>query len=154
MPSTSRSWPLTILLGTGVPRARLRSRTTRAGRIEDDRVDRHAVALAERPPGGSALGLQAGRVDHRRQLAPQALVDDQLEQLERVARRALVAFAGPDDGAQAVRRDDLLGREPLRGPLRLARAARTDEHDERWVRKPNHEQRLGSTADETLILHG
>ena len=118
-------------------------------RVEHDRDGRHAVPLGERAPAGAPLGLQAGRVDHGRQPARQPLGDDELEQLERVLRRALVALAGADDGAQAVGGDDLLGREPLRRPVRLARPAGADEHDEAGIgetQRHGHAAQLTRTA--------
>ena len=67
----------------------------------------------------------------------EALRDDQVEQLERVAARALVALAAPDDRAQPVRGDDLVGLEPRARPVRLPRRRRADEHDEARIRQPH-----------------
>jgi hypothetical protein len=92
----------------------------RGGRVEQHRVGGHAVALGHRPPGRAAARVQAGRVDHRGQPSREALGDDQVEHLEGVAARALVALAATDRGAQRVRGDDLAIVEPARGPLGLA----------------------------------
>src|SRR5215217_5024218 len=100
------------------------------GRVAHDCVRRHAVALRELAPRGPALGLEPGRVDHGREPPAQALGDDQVEHLERVAAGALVALAGPDDGAEPVGRDDLVGMEPRVRPVRLAGRGRADQHDE------------------------
>ena len=108
------------------------------GRVEQHGVRGHAVALRELAPGRAALGIQAGRVDHGRQPAAQPLGDDQVEHLERVAARALVALAEPDHRAQPVRRDDLVGGEPARGPVRLPRRRGPDEHDEARIGEPEH----------------
>ena len=132
-PSTAASCPLTTLLGTGVPRARLRSRTSLASGSK-------TTATAGTPWRSASARQPARRLGSRPvvsitvvSLRAKPLGDDELEQLERVLRRALVALAGADDGAQAVRRDDLLGREPLRRPVRLAGAAGADEHDEAGI---------------------
>jgi hypothetical protein len=121
-------------------------------RVEDDGMGRHAVALGELAPRAAALGLEAGGVDDGRQPAPQPLGHDQVEDLERVAAGALVALGRADDGAQAVRGDDLVGVEPLRRPLGLARPAGADQHDEARVGEAQRrgvEQRLGHAAGPT-----
>ena len=64
------------------------------------------------------------------------LRDDQVEHLERVAARALVALARPDHRPQAIRGHDLVGVEPRPRPRRLARPGRPDEHDEAGVGQP------------------
>ena len=119
------------------------------GRVEHDGVGRHPVALGDRAPGVAAAALEAGRVDDGRQAAPQAPLDDQVEDVEGVLARADVALAGADDGAQAVGRDDLVGVEPVGRPVRLARRGRADEDDEARVRQAQRrpvERRLGHPA--------
>ena len=137
-PAASRSCALTTLLGTG-PLAR-------------------AVALAHDPLAGvsnttawagtpwrSASARQAARrpasspVESITVVSRRAhpLGDDQVEHLERVAARALVALAGADDRAQPVRGDDLVGVEPLARPVRLAGGGGADEHDEARVGEPH-----------------
>ena len=91
--AASRSCAATTLAGTGAPRARLRSRTTFSGASSDDRVRRHAARSASARQAARRFALQPGRVDHRREAPPQPLRDDQVEHLERVAARALVALA-------------------------------------------------------------
>ena len=105
--------------------------------VEHDRVGRHARRLRQLAPRRAALGLQPGRVDHGGQPAGEALRHDQVEQLERVAARTLVALAAPDDRAQAVGGDDLVGLEPRARPVRLPRRRRADEHDEARIRQPH-----------------
>jgi hypothetical protein len=64
----------------------------------------------------------------------QPLRHDQVEQLERVAARALVALTGADHRPQAIGGHDLIGVEPRLRPSRLACPRRADEHDETGVR--------------------
>ena len=105
----------------------------------------HAAGPVELVPPGfldasawrAALGLQPGRVDHGGQPAGEALRHDQVEQLERVAARALVALAAPHDRAQPVGGDDLVGLEPRPRPVRLPRRRRADQHDEARIRQPH-----------------
>jgi len=106
-------------------------------RVEHDRIRRDVVALAERAPGRAPLRVEAGRVHHRDQPAPHPLGDDQLEELERVPARAQVVLARADHRAQPIRRDDLLGSEPLVRPLRLARCRRPHQHHEARVGQPD-----------------
>jgi len=101
--------------------------------LEQHRMGGDAVALGQRQPGRPPLGVQAGRVDDGGQAATHALGHDELEHLERVLAGAHVVLAGADHGAQPVRGHDLVGREPLRRPVRLARAGRADQHHETWV---------------------
>ena len=125
------------------------------GHVEQDRVGGHAMVVRERPPGGAPLGLEPGRVDHRGQTTAQPLGHDQVEHLERVAARALVALARADHGAQPVRRHDLIGVEPRVRPVRLARCGRPDEHDEARIRQPQRRalgQRLRHDAGPTTAL--
>ena len=72
----------------------------RGGRFEDDRVGGYRVALGERQPSRAALRVEARAVDDRRQPARQPLGDDELEQFEGVAARALIALAGAYDRAR------------------------------------------------------
>ena len=102
-------------------------------RVEHDRVGRHALALGERPPGGAPLRLEPGRVHHGREAAAQALRDDQVEHLERVAARALVALARADHRPQAIRGHDLVRVEPGGRPRRLARPGRPDQDHEAGI---------------------
>jgi hypothetical protein len=104
-------------------------------RVEHHGVRRHAVARGQRAPAGAPLRVEAGGVDHRHELAGQPLGDDQVEHLERVAARALVALTHPDHRAQPVGGDDLVGEEVLLRPCRLPRRRRADEHDEAGVRQ-------------------
>ena len=106
-------------------------------RVEHDRVGRHARRRRQLAPRRAALGLQPGRVDHGGQPTGEALRHDQVEQLERVAARALVALAATDDRAQAVGGDDLVGLEPRARPVRLPRRRRADQHDEARIRQPH-----------------
>ena len=88
----------------------------RRRRLEDDRVDRHRVALRPapaRPRGASRRGRSCRRPSSAR--APAAWRRS-LEQLERVLARPLIALAGADHRAQPVRRDDLVRREPRPRP--------------------------------------
>ena len=110
-----------------------------AGRLEDDRVRGNAVALRDLEPRRAPVGIEPGRVHDRGQAAGQPLGHDEVEHLERVAAGPHIALAGADDGAQALGGDDLVGMEELARPVRLARAARPDEHDEAGVGQPQHD---------------
>ena len=115
------------------------ARAPRPRRVEHDGVGRHAAAIGQPTPRAATLGIQAGGVDHRGQAAPQPLGDDQVEHLERVAARALVALAQPHDGTQAVRGDDLLVGEPGARPVRLPGRRGPDQHDEAGIGKPQRD---------------
>ena len=106
--------------------------------LDHDGVGGDAVPRGERAPRRPAPGLQTRGVDHRRQPAREALLHDQVEHLEGVAARPLVAVPAPDGRAERVGRDDLLGREPLRGPVRLARRGGSDQDDEAGIGQPQH----------------
>jgi hypothetical protein len=71
-------------------------------RVEDDGMGGHAVLLGQRAPLRPSLRLEAGRIDHRRKASPAPFRHDQVEYLEGVAARTLVALAGPDRGAQPI----------------------------------------------------
>ena len=147
--SASRTWPATTFAGTGLARSRLRRRTTAAGGSNTTAWAGTPWRSATRAPRVAATALEAGRVDDRRQPAPQAPLDDEVEDVEGVLARADVALAGADDGAQAVGRDDLVGVEPVGRPVRLAGRRRAHEDDEARVRQAQRrpvERRLGHPA--------
>ena len=55
----------------------------------------------------------------------------------RLLAHPLVALAAPDDRAQPVGGDHLVGFEPRARPRRLARRRRAHEHDEARIRQPH-----------------
>ena len=103
-------------------------RRRRAGRRRRRRPARRGARPAPATRRGGAL--EAGRVDHGRQPAPQPLgtMRSRTSNASRLARTSRSPV--PDDGAQPVRRDDLVGVEPRGGPVRLAGRRRADENDE------------------------
>jgi hypothetical protein len=102
----------------------------RCRRVEAHGDDRDRPGIGERAPAGAPLGIQASRIDDGRQPPREPLGDDELEYLEGVPAGALVALTRADDRAQPVRGDDLIGRERVGGPVRLAGRGGADEHDE------------------------
>ena len=135
-PAASRSWAATTFGGTGVPARAVALAHDRRRRVEHHRVGRHAVALGQRAPRRAAAWASSPVVSTT-VVSPRAepLGDDQVEQLERVAARPLVALARSRRPHAAGRGDDLVGVEPRARPRRLARRRRAHEHDEAGVRQ-------------------
>ena len=79
---------------------------------------------------GPLRRVEGQRVDDRREAAAQALLDDGVEQRERVLRRRQVVLALAHQRPQPVAGHHLVGREPSLGPRRLARRRGADQHDE------------------------
>ena len=100
--------------------------------------------------------LQPGRVDDGGEPAAQAVVDDEVEDLEGGGAGPLVALAGADHGPEPVRRDDLVGGEPLGRPRRLPAAGRAHEHDQARVGQPDRlaHARQHRTLPEPVIRSG
>ena len=92
----------------------------------------HGMPAAARPtsPRGTQVGVEAERVDHRRQPSLQASGDDLVEHGERVGRRTQIVLGLADDCTQRVAGDDLIGREVRGGPRRLAGGDRPDQDDQ------------------------
>ena len=81
------------------------------GHVEHRGDDRDGAPSRHVEVGAAATRLERGGVDHRGQPPAQAVIDDEIEHLERRRPGALVAFAGADHRPQAVRGDDLVGAE-------------------------------------------
>ncbi len=88
------------------------------------------MAPRHRDPSRAPRGVETDGVDDRREITLAAMLDDLVEDRERVVARADVVFAGADDRAQGIARDDLLGCELLGRPRALPGTGRADEHDE------------------------
>ena len=133
-PAAARSWRGHDLRrhrrrpGRGCGCAPVRRRVEQRRREPGRRGARRARARPSRRPASSPV--VSTTVVRRR---AQPLGDDEVEHLEGVAARAQVALAAADDRPQTVRRHDLIGLEPPRGPVRLARGGGADEHDEAGV---------------------
>jgi hypothetical protein len=77
--------------------------------------------------------VEAQRVHHSRQAAAQPGRQDLVEQSERIVRRIQVVLATTHHCAQPVGGDHLVRAVVLRGPDRLPRPGRTDQHHERGI---------------------
>ena len=136
-------WPLFVqlpnLAGQDLRRKRLApslvaSPALSGGGGEHDADRRHVMLSGEVQPHAPPDRIEPERVDDRGQSASSAVADDLLQERERILARGEI-FAGlADHSAEAVARHDLLAREVLSGPGRLAGARRSDQHDEagRW----------------------
>ena len=106
-----------------------------AGRQVQHHGDRQdVVRLGERDEALAGAGLHVRRVDDRQPAQLEPLADDELQDLERVLGRGLVVLVVGDQPAAEVARDDLGRLEVLGGERRLARAAHSDQDDERGLR--------------------
>ena len=142
-----RSWPARAGAGTGTSRSALRRRHRSSGVSRRTTTAGQPCGTGEAEPPSSAVDVEAEGVDDRRQPSPEARRDDGLEEGEGVGRGVEVVRAAPDDAAQGVRADDLLGAVPLR-PRRLPRARGADEHHECRV----GERHGGSLPDRVTLV--
>src|SRR5580704_13864178 len=95
------------------------------------------------------LRAKAQRVHHRGQAAAQPGRHDVVEQGERVGRRVQVVLTAADYRAQPVGGDHLVRAVVLRGPDRLPRPGRPDQHHQCGIGKRCHDgqdPRYASTA--------
>ena len=75
------------------------------------------MSVRYRQVRAAAFGFERGRVDDSCQAAAKALVDDQVEHLERILAGTLVVLNSADHGAQSIRRDDRVRVKPVRRPM-------------------------------------
>ena len=99
-----------------------------------------------------AEGLHVGRVDHGQTSGREALARDEVQHLEGVIGRRLVALVVGDQAAADVGRDDLGRQEVARRERRLARARHADEGDERQVGDRDPHRGTGSMCVRGLIM--
>ena len=114
--------------GTGLPRARLRARHSPTGVANTTAAVARPCRRASRQPRRAAGRVEPERVDDRGQPAPQPVLDDLVEQRERVLARREVLLALTDHRPQPVARHHLVGGEVLGRPRRLARPRRAHQH--------------------------
>jgi hypothetical protein len=101
--------------------------------VEDDRDREQVVLPGELDEWLARLALDVRGIDDREARLPQTPAGDEVQDRERVTRRALVVLVVGDQAAAEVRRDDLGGREVLARERALPGSGRSDEHDEAGI---------------------
>ena len=127
-------------VGAAAPTATRRVPGPALGRRHVERNGDHgdAVPAGQRHIPAPPVTIESQRVDDGQQPAPQPALQDQVQHGERIGAGPLVLLTLTDQGPDPVRRDDLLGPEPLRRPMRLATPRRPDQHHQARDGQPDH----------------
>jgi hypothetical protein len=105
----------------------------RLRRVEHDRHREEIMLLRELDERLARLALHVGRIDDREARLCEPAAGDEVQDGERVRRRALVVLVIGNQPAAEVRRDHLGRREVPARERALARPGRADQHDEAGI---------------------
>ena len=122
--------------------------------VEHDRDGQRVELARERNERLARFDLHVGRIDHREQATRETLLRNEVENVEGVVRRRLVVLVVGDEAAARVGRKDLRRFEVLACERRLARARRTDEHDERQLGNRERLRHVASARSKMAICVG